>query len=413
MLLMIHRGSRQIGGNCVEVAAEGVRILLDLGIPLDVEDPQKVELPPTLKLRAAGKPLLGVVVSHAHQDHYGLWDRLDADTPVYIGGPSLRMLKTARPFTRTGKLPEKTVTYADGVPFSVGPFTVTPYLVDHSVYDAHAFLVECDGKRVLYSGDFRTHGRKRGALSRLIRRCPKPADVLLCEGTTVGRKAEGRAAKTEYDLESEVEKVIRETKGIVLVSFSALNIDRFVTFYRASSHTSRLFLADVYLAELLLAAGNPKLPDPRRGTMGIFLPARMKSKIIREGNAKVASKYRPHRIFPEELRDYPRPLVMAFRDSMQKDLERAECLADGTLVYSYWPGYLERGRTDPRDWCKKHGLRFELLHVSGHADPETLNRLIAGVQPRRLVPIHTEVPEYFLNRYRMTEAWADGEEHTV
>jgi ribonuclease J len=413
MFITIHRGARQIGGNCVEVAAEGRRILLDLGIPLDAEDPKKVELPPTLKLKSASKPLLGVLVSHAHQDHYGLWDRLDADTPVYIGGPSLRMLKAARPFIRAGRLPEKNVTYSDGVPLSVGPFTVTPYLVDHSVYDAHAFLVECDGKRVLYSGDFRTHGRKRGALGRLIRRCPKPVDVLLCEGTTVGRRIEGRVAETEADLEVEAEKVIRETRGIVLVSFSALNVDRFVTFFRASKRTKRLFLADVYSAEVLLAAGNAKLPDPRKGTMGIFLPAKMKSKIVREGNAKVASKYRPHRIFPEQLRDYPQPLMMAFRDSMQKDLERAECLADGTLIYSYWPGYLERGRTDPRDWCKKHGLRFELLHVSGHADPQTLDLLVEGIQPSRLLPIHTEVPEYFLKRYRMAEAWPDGEEHMV
>lgn len=413
MLATVHRGARQIGGNCVEVAAEGGRILLDLGVPLDAEDSQKVELPPTLKLKVAGEPLLGVLVSHAHQDHYGLWDRLDADTPVYIGGPSLRMLKAARPFVRAGRLPEKTVTYSDGVPFSVGPFTVTPYLVDHSVYDAHAFLVECDGKRVLYSGDFRTHGRKRGALGRLIKRCPKPVDVLLCEGTTVGRGSESHSAKLEQDLEAEVEKVIRETKGIVLVSFSALNVDRFVTFFRAARHTRRLFLADVYTAEVLVAAGNAKLPDPRTGSMGIFLPSRMKSKIVREGNARVAGKYRKHRIFPEKLRDYPKPLVMAFRDSMQKDLERAGCLAEGTLIYSYWPGYLERGRTDPRDWCREHGLRFELLHVSGHADPETLDRLIKGIQPRRLIPIHTESPEYFQKRYKMAEVWPDGTPHAV
>ena len=412
MVLTIHRGARQIGGNCVEVAAEGGRMMLDLGVPLDAEDPQKVELPPTLSLES-GKPLLGVLVSHAHQDHYGLWDRLDAETPVYIGGPSLRMLRAAKPFVRAGRLPEKTITYSDGVPLSVGPFTVTPYLVDHSVYDAHAFLVECEGKRLLYSGDFRTHGRKRGALSRLIQRCPKPVDVLLCEGTTVGRKAEARAAKTEYDLETEVEKVLQQTKGIVLASFSALNVDRFVTLYRAARHARRRFVADIYLAELLIAAGNPKLPDPRTGSMGIFLPARMKAKILREGNAKVANKYRAHRIFPEELRHYPMPLLMAFRDSMRRDVEQSECLGGGTLIYSYWPGYLERGKSDPRDWCKEQGLRFALLHVSGHADPETLDQLIRGVCPQRLVPIHTEVPKYFQKRYADAELWADGEAHAV
>jgi ribonuclease J len=79
VLVTIHRGARQIGGNCVEIAEEGGRILLDLGVPLGAEDPQKVALPPTLNLRAEGKPLLGVLVSRAHQDHYGLWDRLEAE----------------------------------------------------------------------------------------------------------------------------------------------------------------------------------------------------------------------------------------------------------------------------------------------------------------------------------------------
>lgn len=413
MRLTIHRGARQIGGNCVEVSTEGGRILLDMGMPLDAEDPQKVALPPTLKLRAAGEPLLGVLVSHAHQDHYGLWDRLEADTPVYIGGPSLRMLKAARPFIRAGKMPEKAVTYTSGVPFRIGPFTVMPYRMDHSVYDAHAFLVECDGKRVLYSGDFRTHGRQPGALRDLVRDCPKPVDVLLCEGTAVGRQSDGSRVRTEQDLEAEIENVLRETRGIVLASFSALNVDRFVTFFRAAKHTKRRFVADVYLAELLIAAGRRSLPDPRTGAMSIFLPARMRSKLLREEKAGVVDKYKPHRVYPEGLRNPARPLLMMFRDSMQMDLERAECLADGALVYSYWPGYLERGRTDPRDWCQEHGLRFELLHVSGHADPETLDKLIQGVRPRRLVPIHTEVPEYFLGRYPMAEAWPDGEEHTV
>ena len=50
---------------------------------------------------------------------------------------------------------------AHRTPVEIGPFRVTPYLVDHSAFDAYALLVEADGKRVFYSGDFRGHGRKR------------------------------------------------------------------------------------------------------------------------------------------------------------------------------------------------------------------------------------------------------------
>jgi ribonuclease J len=39
-------------------------------------------------------------------------------------------------------------------------FAVTPYLIDHSGFDAVAYLIEADGKRLFYSSDFRGHGRK-------------------------------------------------------------------------------------------------------------------------------------------------------------------------------------------------------------------------------------------------------------
>ena len=45
----------------------------------------------------------------------------------------------------------------DLVPLRLGPFTVTPYLVDHSAFDSYAVLVEVAGRRLFYSGDVRAH----------------------------------------------------------------------------------------------------------------------------------------------------------------------------------------------------------------------------------------------------------------
>ena len=47
-------------------------------------------------------------------------------------------------------------------------FKVTAYNVDHSAYDSLAFVIEAEGKRLLYSGDLRMHGRKPGMAKRLI-----------------------------------------------------------------------------------------------------------------------------------------------------------------------------------------------------------------------------------------------------
>lgn len=50
----------------------------------------------------------------------------------------------------------------------LGPFTVTPYLVDDSAFDAYALLVEAVGRRVLYSGDLRAWLEARGIALTLL-----------------------------------------------------------------------------------------------------------------------------------------------------------------------------------------------------------------------------------------------------
>jgi mRNA degradation ribonuclease J1/J2 len=52
--------------------------------------------------------------------------------------------------------------------FTIGDFQITPFVVDHSAFGALAFLVEADGKSLLYSGDLRWHGRKPGMMKTII-----------------------------------------------------------------------------------------------------------------------------------------------------------------------------------------------------------------------------------------------------
>jgi ribonuclease J len=86
---------------------------------------------------------------------------------------------------------------------------------------------------------------------------------------------------------------------------------------------------------------------------------------------------------------------MSFRASMAAELEAIRCLAGGLLVYSMWPGYLERGALDLRDWAARNGMTFEVMHTSGHAGSKDLRRLVRALSPRMLVPIHTLAPERF------------------
>jgi ribonuclease J len=83
--------------------------------------------------------------------------------------------------------------------------------------------IEVYGKRILYSGDFRTHGRKSALPPRLMKNPPASLDVLLMEGTNLGSD---KCCVTESDLEDEFVELFRSTAGRVFVAWSAQNVDR-------------------------------------------------------------------------------------------------------------------------------------------------------------------------------------------
>lgn len=60
----------------------------------------------------------------------------------------------------------------------VGPFAITPHLVDHSGFDAYALEIEADGRRVFYSGDLRAHGRKSKLFESRVNNPPKKIDTM-------------------------------------------------------------------------------------------------------------------------------------------------------------------------------------------------------------------------------------------
>jgi len=80
MRICIHEGTQQIGGTCVEIESQGQRLVLEVGLPLDATEAEGL-LPPIPGFKEADETLLGVVISHPHQDHYGLAKYLRLDLP--------------------------------------------------------------------------------------------------------------------------------------------------------------------------------------------------------------------------------------------------------------------------------------------------------------------------------------------
>ena len=160
MRMRIHRGTQEIGGTCIEIEALGKRIALDVGLPLDAPDEGHERLLSDVAgFRERDDSLLGVLSSHPHQDHYGLARCLRGDVAVHSGEAAHRILKAASPYVPNGHAFADPRFLRHRTPVDIGPFRVTPLLVDHSAFDAYALVVEAEGKRVFYSGDFRAHGR--------------------------------------------------------------------------------------------------------------------------------------------------------------------------------------------------------------------------------------------------------------
>ena len=413
MKLRVHRGTKEIGGTCIEVEAQGKRLVLDVGLPLDAPDGEGAReglLPAVPGFRERDDGLLGIMVSHPHMDHYGMAPYVRPDVPVYIGEDAHNILAAASPYVPHGHAFADPRFIENRTPVEIGPFRVTPYLVDHSAFDAYALLVEADGKRVFYSGDFRAHGRKRRLFEEMIADPPRDIDVLLMEGTTIGRNATGEGFTSEMDLEREFVRAFRETRGLHFVWTSSQNIDRLVTVFRAAKRTGRVLLIDLYTAVVLEATGRDSIPQSGWADVKLYIPHRQRVWIKDRRLFQDLERHKASRVFPEALPGLAKRAVMLFRPPAMSDRGVQAVLDGAALTYSMWDGYLEQDSSRRvMKWLDDHDIRWHVLHTSGHASVTDLELFTAALAPRALVPIHSFETSRFGEFFNNVVQRDDGE----
>ena len=136
--LTVHRATREIGGNCIELStSDGHRIILDVGRPLDAPQEARQFLPKSLDLNAA---VDGVLITHPHQDHYGLLEDVPAGWPIYSGAATERLIRLS------------SAIFGKELPHAFHPWKAAPnsrsgrsrntFLIDHSAFDAYMLLIE-------------------------------------------------------------------------------------------------------------------------------------------------------------------------------------------------------------------------------------------------------------------------------
>lgn len=412
MQARIHRGTNEVGGSCIELEASGERIVLDLGRPLWARRDEVVPLPPVGGLSAHDPTLRAVVISHPHPDHYGLATEIAA--PIVMGEAGWRLLAEASFFTGSAAPRQPMAFLRDRQPMTLGPFTITPYVNDHSAFDAYSLLVEADGRRVFYTGDFRAHGRKRGLFERLLRD-PPSVDVLLMEGTNIREGADPEArGPSEADVEASMADLAQSTSGLVLAAFSPQNIDRLVTMFRAAKRSGRELVLDLYGATMAAATGLATIPQASWDGVRVFLPRGQKSRVIKAEAFERTNAVRASRIYAEELRARAGELIMLFRGSMAADLDAAACLDGAALAWSMWPGYLrDESGIALQSWATEHGIPISHHHASGHAFVPDLRRLVDALAPERVVPIHSFAGDRYAELFPRVDRRRDGEAWTV
>lgn len=388
LTLTVHRGTQTIGGSCIEIAGpEGERLILDAGRPLDAPREATGLLPSTLDL---SRPAT-VLFSHAHMDHWGLIDEMPAGWPIWAGEKAAELMRLSSELFGGGITRPIETWHSRSKAFTIGRFAITPYLTDHSAPDAYILLIEAAGRRILYSGDFRAHGRKARLVEAMITSPPERVDVLIMEGTNLGTD---KPVITEAELEDAFVALARETPGHVFVQWSAQNIDRTVTLFRAAKRTGRKLVVDLYGADVLRRiADGTRLPVPGAGfpELKVVITPGGKRLYARQGREEFVTEMATSPFATSRSRLVEDRAIIMLRDSMVRDFDRAGLgfTSDDAYAFSNWSGYLDAADANS-GWARAQaaGAKTVKLHTCGHASPADLARFAAAIAPKALVPVH-------------------------
>lgn len=408
MDILVHKGNHEIGGTCIQVTSGTSSILLDVGLPLSAASPQ-VDIS-QLKVDA-------VLVSHPHQDHFGLTDRLPQGTSVYIGELGKNLIDATNVLLGRERHGNTFRHFKPWEAFRIGDFMITPNLVDHSAIDAYSFLIEAEGKRLFYSGDLRSHGRKGKLFEHMVKHPIPNIDLMFLEGTMMHRNND--LFPDEAKVEKKIVEVIGSQKNISFIISSSQNIDRIVSAYRACKRTGRTLVIDIYTAWVLeqVRKVTENVPGMEWPEIRVYADYSQDKKL--KDNPDYFGEFRPrlyrHRVKWKEMTTTPSSFLYFGKMSSFRKIDRFK-EGDGqvNVIYSQWQGYLDGSHADyfgsdrVAAYREDPKVNFVYAHTSGHAPVEDLKRLATALKPKTLVPIHTEYADEFSKHFEQVLTLKDG-----
>jgi ribonuclease J len=401
-----------------------------------------------------------VFLSHAHMDHAGRASCIDADVPFVSSPVTAAILKAFRDcvsdieYEATYSAPRKLLesdsrilqmTDRKNAPLVGRDFIITGicsedfrdfwcscpgsrdiepgelmscdsfdfefkhFEVDHSIYGANAYAIETDAGWVVYTGDFRVHGRFKEKSRRFLEEARKlNPKVLIVEGTRMTR---GSGEDSEEEVKKNCLESTMDEKGLVIADFSPRNFERLDTFRDVARETDRQLVVLTKDAYFLDAIENVDYAERMKDVL-IYKDLKVK---MQSFESEVYEKHRGRLIDPMEIAQSPGSYIVCFSFwdmSRLLDIEPK----GGTYIYSSSEAYTEEQVIDFMrlwNWLSFFNLRvrgFEIIerdgkllpefargfHASGHASRKDLIDAVKRIAPEIVIPVHTEKPNEFL-----------------
>ena len=401
MKITVHRGSNQIGGCVTEYECNGWKLFVDYGeqLPGVPMSDKKLEID---GLTCGDIRKSALLITHYHGYHIGKITELPVELPIYMGKMAKEIAleltnhlgTVSEEHRKMAERLNKVNTFVPGKHFTFGEFDITPIVVDHSAFDAYAFCIEAKELKVFHSGDFRKHGFRSGKLSTVIERYVEKADYVVCEATNVNRP--DTVFMSEHELQKEFEKAFTENKYNV-VYVSSTNIDRLFGLYHAAIRANRPFYVDAYQKRIMdIVAGRDSVWG--KSSLYKYKESMEPRQLIQRGAEFVVNDK-----FINFVSEHGYVIVARQGERFDNLLNRLP--DEGRVRYlSMWNGYLDESKAayNPA-LAKSVGDEYRNMHTSGHCDMKSLEDLITELDPKAIIPIHTDNPRVFANLF--CEKW--------
>ncbi|CAN5916399.1 ribonuclease J [soil metagenome] len=376
-------GLGEVGMNCMAIEQRGEVILVDCGVTFDDRGlGVDVVHPDFTALDSFGSRIVGVIVTHGHEDHIGALPYLlrRHDVPVWAPPYALGLIRE-RLVEHEILAHARLLETRPRTPFQAGSFRIEPIRVTHSIADATALAITTDAGTIVHSGDFKFDDAPPDGETFDTERLSELGDagvtLLMSDSTNID--AEGPTGN-EIDVGHVLEGMIESAPGAVVVAMFASNIHRLRLLGDIARRTNRKIV--------LLGRGVGTHARVARNTGYLPWPDDL--------------------VWPDlKARELPRSRILAVATGSQGEANAALAkLARGehpSLKVGPGDRVIVSARTIPGNEVGVHALLGQLLrrgcdvrtrlsdrgiHVSGHAHRPEQRRMIELVRPKCFVPVH-------------------------